>query len=303
MRDNLERYNQCLLFKVLGDPPNDLDKWTIQPKPRTYTIPRGEALWLTRTHAVGGDKDKRYFLLIRTPERHWEGLIILSLKGGLERVDPAETPFELVPMLACEHYGPWEQYLSKSRPELGVEVLEPGLVTAKRKGPVARDLARVAGEAGKLDVAVKAIAEALKSDDLDDRNALIELRAKWLHALGKDAEAEADERDLQRAAAKKRNARKVHLTDALKASPSPETLSEYIEAGFPFPKDARLLTSLLGITEEDRLLIPVLKALRELLGTEKAPNPRLLSQRLDALLLRISDGPAHEAARSLKDAL
>lgn len=92
------------------------------------------------------------------------------------------------------------------------------------------------------------------------------------------------------------------LLDALRASPSDETLRAFVAEGAPLPEDARLLMGLLDLKDES-LLIPVLKALLALVEGGQKPSRMLLVQKLDALKHRASDAEVIELASTLRAAL
>ena len=66
------------------------------------------------------------------------------------------------------------------------------------------------------------------------------------------------------------------LADALKASPSDETLAAYLDAGQALPDDARVLMSLLGGKDES-LMRPVLEKLLDVVESGRRPNRMLLT--------------------------
>lgn len=92
------------------------------------------------------------------------------------------------------------------------------------------------------------------------------------------------------------------LMDALKSSPSRDTLRAYLDAGHPLPEDPRLLTHLLDIRDEP-LLRKVLEALRGLVASGKAPSRMLLLQRLQALENFAEEQETLELARAVRAAL
>jgi hypothetical protein len=90
--------------------------------------------------------------------------------------------------------------------------------------------------------------------------------------------------------------------DALKATPSDETLARCIETGAPLPDDPRLLMSLFDVKDE-ALLRPVLERLLEIVEGGKKPSRMLLLQKLDALKNRVSDEAIAALADDLRGAL
>lgn len=90
--------------------------------------------------------------------------------------------------------------------------------------------------------------------------------------------------------------------DALKAKPSEETLAAALEAGIDFPEDPRLLLGLLDIKNE-ALLVPVLRALLNLVESGKKPNRMLALQKIDALKNRASEDDVLELASALRAAI
>ncbi|MCK6546129.1 hypothetical protein L6R52_09690 [Myxococcota bacterium] len=90
--------------------------------------------------------------------------------------------------------------------------------------------------------------------------------------------------------------------EALKATPSAETLSAYLATKGELPDDPRLLLALLDVKDE-ALLPPVLDALLALVEGGKKPSRMLMIQKLDALKHRTSDAELHQKITDLRDAL
>lgn len=75
---------------------------------------------------------------------------------------------------------------------------------------------------------------------------------------------------------------KKRLTEALKATPGEATLRPFLEKGWPLPAEPRLLLGLLDLKDES-LLVPVLRALLEIVEGGTKPSRMLLLQRLTAI--------------------
>ncbi len=92
------------------------------------------------------------------------------------------------------------------------------------------------------------------------------------------------------------------LLEALRNSPSADTLRPVLEKGLSLPEDPRLLTGLVDVRDES-LLRPVLDALLQLQTSGKKPNRMLLLQRLEAARVRAIDDETLAAIARLKDVL
>lgn len=90
--------------------------------------------------------------------------------------------------------------------------------------------------------------------------------------------------------------------EALKKSPSEETLSAYLETGQPLPDDPRLLMSCLDIKNED-LICLVLEALLAIVEGGQKPNRMLLIQRLEALKNWAEEPETLQLAKTVRAAL
>ena len=205
-------------------------------------------------------------------------------------------------MLACEDYGDWKQYDSGAS-TVGVEILRRGVATAKKKASVAKELAFLLEKSGALEEAIQKLSMAIEHYDLGSPAKLVELRAQWKRRAGDELGAGEDERWLRRANQKVKRTQRGELASALRDSPTKANLDAYLEAGFALPKDGRLLAALLGVCDDAPHLMPVLTTLDSLVDDNDVKNQRLLSQKLDTLILKIGDGEAVDLARSIKDKL
>jgi hypothetical protein len=92
---------------------------------------------------------------------------------------------------------------------------------------------------------------------------------------------------------------KQALTVALNDKADLPSLVAFLDGGLTLPADGRLLLRLLDVPDPARL-VPVLRALLEVVEGGQKPSRMLLIQKLDALILRLGNGPAVELAQQVR---
>lgn len=95
---------------------------------------------------------------------------------------------------------------------------------------------------------------------------------------------------------------KRRLIDALKATPSADTLKALLDSGVELPIDARLMMSLLELKEE-ALLVPVLGALLAAVQAGPKPSKALLTQKLTMLEGRLEEAETKRLVAEIRAAL
>jgi tetratricopeptide (TPR) repeat protein len=129
------------------------------------------------------------YLGLCMPERIVEGELFRSAEGlVLDRAYPSEGDF--IPAVAIEDFGIYEQFYSYRDPEVGIAVLRRGLTLARRKAPIAQDLAYILRDEGRHEEALAAFTIAIEEGATS--HFILEERATLYEAMGLHEEARRD---------------------------------------------------------------------------------------------------------------
>lgn len=84
-------------------------------------------------------------------------------RGSIERRYVHESEGKIIPAVAIESYGVYEQYFGNCRsdPEVGLEILRRGLAVAKRKAPIAQDMGYILCDERRVQEAIEAFTIAI----------------------------------------------------------------------------------------------------------------------------------------------
>lgn len=181
---------QCRLFRAVQVADELLD-CEFEALPDHKTIPRLQYEYvMVAALPAREDGMSRYYMDLWIPERVNDYTLVLR-PSGIAVVPTHEVDTELVPALASEDFGVYELYYSRERPELGVAVLEGGLVHASRKAAVAEDLGYIYRDEGRELDAIRAFSISLDEGPSDRLSILLERSDLW-RRVGDEGRAAAD---------------------------------------------------------------------------------------------------------------
>lgn len=139
-----------------------------------------------------GSTEKAY-TDVSLPEREidWH---FLDKGGGISRGRGTLAPDgQVIPAVAIEKFGAYEQYYVKGLAEAGLSTLRQGLAAAKAKRPIALDLAYILRDEKRYSEAIVAFTIAIDADDSTGSDYYyVAERAKLFAKLGDQEAAERD---------------------------------------------------------------------------------------------------------------
>jgi tetratricopeptide (TPR) repeat protein len=109
---------------------------------------------------------------------------------SLHRMYTYEAEGDVIPAVAIEAFGRYDQFYSRQDPEVGLEVLRSALPIAARKAPIAEDLGYILRDEGRLSEALSAFSLAI-SEGASSYFILLE-RADLYEAVGEHENALID---------------------------------------------------------------------------------------------------------------
>ena len=147
MLKQLQAHPNCRLFRIDSSRSDDFTQWDLEPCPNARTIPAVEGFWLVEAIAVPESDSEKYYLDLSLVERFNDCVYIL--KGtDLKQMYTHELKKDVIPSLACEEFGVYDLYFSRTDSSVGRRVLEEGLKHATRKAASAQDLGYICRDEG-----------------------------------------------------------------------------------------------------------------------------------------------------------
>jgi tetratricopeptide (TPR) repeat protein len=144
---------------------------------------------------------ERAYVDVVLPEREIGSHYLL--KGGSVAVGRGTiiANAQMIPAMAIEQFGVYEQYYARGRAQVGIDILRRGLAVAKLKWPIALDLAYILRDEKRHAEAVEAFSIVLNKDEIagGDYYYYAE-RAKLYARLGNQAAANQDWERVERMA-------------------------------------------------------------------------------------------------------
>lgn len=165
-------HNKCKIFEVSEPNPIDSDflNWILAPldapllaKEYTYTGAM-DGYFLLEAFVVHNDgTTQKGYLDLSLPERNIDSHFLLV--GG-EIARGRGTILEgakIIPSVAIEKFGVYDQYYVQGFAELGLGVLREGLSVSKLKWPIALDLAYILRDEKRFSEAIEAFSLAIQT--------------------------------------------------------------------------------------------------------------------------------------------
>jgi tetratricopeptide (TPR) repeat protein len=163
----------CKMFEVVeSEDTGDYLEWNLVPL-------AGQTL--AREHMLSGLADG-YFVLegllvhadgrieqaytdVSLPERNIDSHFLLRNKEVVRGRGTFVPNAQVIPAVAIEKVGVYDQYYVKGRAEIGLKVLQDGLAVAKLKWPIALDVAYILRDEKRYSEAVEAFTLAISECD------------------------------------------------------------------------------------------------------------------------------------------
>ena len=148
-------------------------------------------------HADG--RIEKAYTDVSLPERETNWHFLLRNKEIVRGRGTLIPDAQVIPAVAIEKFGVYDQYYVKGHPEVGLQVLRDGLAVAKLKGPIAFDLAYILRDEKRYSEAIKAFTLAINLGKGVNYLCYSE-RAKLFTKLGNQEAADRDWEQVKRMA-------------------------------------------------------------------------------------------------------
>lgn len=148
-------------------------------------------------HADG--KVEQAYTDVGLPERNIDWHFLLRNQEIVRGRGTLIPNAQVIPAVAIEKFGVYDQYYVKGHAEVGMKVLRDGLAVAKSKGPIALDLAYILRDEKRYAESVEAFTLAINQGDGIDYFCYSE-RAKLFTKLNNHEAADRDWKEVERMA-------------------------------------------------------------------------------------------------------
>jgi len=144
------------IFRVVPWEAGDEGEWSYEPVEGEVLREEGRGLYIIKAMNVLRDGQVRpCHMDVMLPERVSDHAYFL-LESPVRKRYCHQFAGEIIPTVAIDCPGVYELFYSRTRPELGIEVLRRGLELSPRKGPIAEDLGYILRDEGRLQEAAEA---------------------------------------------------------------------------------------------------------------------------------------------------
>ncbi len=149
-----------------------------------------EGYFLLKALRIADDGEiENCYIDIILPERISE-MAYLSIDGLVVRKWKPQVDGEIIPAVAIEGNGDYELYYSRRRPEIGLDVLYRGLRVAKKRAPIAQDLAYILRDENRIEEAITAFSIVI--DEGEPNEFTFSERAQLFEKIGAFEKAKCD---------------------------------------------------------------------------------------------------------------
>jgi hypothetical protein len=136
---------------------------------------------------------------VSLPERNIDSHF-LQLSGEIVRgTGTLVGDAQIIPSVAIEKFGVYDQYYVRGHAEVGLEILQEGLAAAKLKWPIALDMAYILRDEKRYPEAIEAFTLAIQTGGTKSYFSYLE-RAKLFQKVGNSAAADLDWRQVEQMA-------------------------------------------------------------------------------------------------------
>jgi hypothetical protein len=102
---------------------------------------------------------------VSLPERNIDGHFLMRNNQVVRGTGALVANAQVIPAVAIENFGIYDQYYVKGHAEVGLKILQDGLRVAKLKGPIALDLAYILRDEKRCPEAVEAFTLSISQND------------------------------------------------------------------------------------------------------------------------------------------
>jgi hypothetical protein len=188
--DAVTRFPNALVFAVEDQESGTPEDWLLRPMPN-LTVPSGEGFYILRAkHVLGKGHARDCYVDASLRERIIDYAYFPSGSSAGHSYF-SEYCGKVVPAVAIEEVGEYEQYYSRADPEVGISVLREGLHVARQRAPIALDLGYIFRDEHRYQEAIDAFTIVIEEGPSCCRVFLDE-RADLLDRIGEHAKAKAD---------------------------------------------------------------------------------------------------------------
>jgi tetratricopeptide (TPR) repeat protein len=187
----VDQFPQTALFEVTDHEPEDWPHWPLNPLPAA-TVPSTpeEGFYIVRAlHVLDRGRTQGCYLDLSMPERISD-FVYFREGSTVTRRAPHDLEGDVIPAVAIEGFGVYEQFYSRRDPEAGLAVLRRGLELAGQKAAIAEDLGYILRDEGRREEAIAMFSIAIEEGPSSDF--ILMERADLYEALGDRVNAERD---------------------------------------------------------------------------------------------------------------
>ena len=155
-------FPDAAVFEVLQHEDDDCRTWEVRPMPWA-TVRETEDdsyLFIKALHVLERGKVEPCYLDLSLPERISD-FVYFDPAGEARWCYTYDAEGDVVPAIAIEGFGNYEDFYSRRDPEVGLTVLRNALPLAQRRAPIAEDLGYILRDEDRYEEAIAAFSVAI----------------------------------------------------------------------------------------------------------------------------------------------
>jgi tetratricopeptide (TPR) repeat protein len=129
--------------------------WIIEPT-HFELLPEEENIFFVKAYQVSTDNTSDCFLGIMTPERIAETVVKRESNDHIVSESIYDQVQTIIPAVASDCFDDYELFYAKENPQIGIDVLQEGLIKAVSKNIVAEDLGYILRDEKRFEEAIEA---------------------------------------------------------------------------------------------------------------------------------------------------
>jgi len=150
----IDSFSATAVFQVIGYEAEDWSNWQLAPLPCATVPDTEDRLYVLKAfNVLGRGRVQDCYVNLSMPERIIDFVWFLR-EGILTQHCHHEVEGDVIPAVAIEGYGVYDQFYSRRDPEVGMGVLRQGLHVARQRGPIAEDLGYILRDEGRTEEAI-----------------------------------------------------------------------------------------------------------------------------------------------------
>ena len=164
----INNHPSAAVFRRISARSSNHETWEFHPVEGSTLKNGGDDYFVIKAlQVISQDEIVECYMDMSMPERLADFAFFLR-DGELDTRSIYQCRGKVIPAIAIEKFGVYEQFYCKSCPEVGLNVLRKGLSVAEIRWPIAVDMGYILRDEGRHDEAIDAFSMAIDEGETDN---------------------------------------------------------------------------------------------------------------------------------------